>query len=1339
MLEPYSTETVIQEEYLHILSRRANALADLKVDASRQDNPDREALERLAGMRTESHQNEDSRPHERNLIGVALSGGGIRSATFCLGALQSLAELGLLKFCDYISAVSGGGYIASWLAAWIKREGELGNVETQLRRSRHSQAEAKRGFIEYESEVKAGTVRESEPEPLAHIREFSFFLSPRLGIFSADSWSLVAVYLRNLLANLMALVPAMLATVLIVRSVGHLYTKEDPFGSYDWVPLAVSIVSMLVALEFLARGLRLLGVVEERVKVGREQGQKLFFRTLALACLSSVTAAWCCKTNWNVLATKLGVEIGPLPLVIIAAAFFAAIQFGISAIYRTLAHALAASFSIGITVVFAIVLLFGLQYQSVLAAAVPAFGPPSVLLALAVGNMVGMALLGSNANEEEREWRSRLNAWLMIVAFSWSLAAGLAFYSGYLLSLVGSWLTLLVASWATIGAAGVRFAFSAVSAEKGKSAWIRFAVASIVPYVLVVGLLLLLSGIASRLDSVNWDTNKGIPGEPSWVVLLSSLTICVCISFLFSQRVSVNDFSLNAMYANRLTRCFLGASRRKRRDFQLGTAAHCAGPEWNPDPVTGFDFSDDLPLPSLRIGKPATSTDTGYWGPFLLFNTALNVQATERLAWHERKAESFLLSPLFCGAHSLGYRKTVEYAAGQDTSQPISVGRAVAISGAAVNPAMGYYGSPAISALLAVFNIRLAWWLPNPRSFGDPKRGSLPWRTDSPKGLLWWLTKELFSRTDDKSAFLNVSDGGHFDNTGVYELVRRRCRLIISIDAGADPDNTSNELGELIRRCRADFGIDIEIDSRAFEKNRESGFAAAHCVVGTIRYDRLDPTQPIGTLLYIKPSLTGDESHDIKQYARQFPDFPHQSTVDQFYTQAQFESYRALGYHCVQSVLEETVSCISHNGYMNPDLPSPSEATSKILQRVADAHYNVLENLVYSIRSQWLPDSSGSPSNGAALNDVRGHKTVTSEVPLPSNIAEQMDSGLLWDGRVLVERDRSLLHDLKEVRSTLRAMEQAFHQQQLQGTQLQQDNSGWMNLFRRLAATPGLSRCWPFVHFEYSREFVRFCERELSLRVEFDFQEVSREVHVVWRQLVKEFYRCWPNERNTIRGLGRLWRDAVRYLPDRNLPDRYSKALWQLRVRMPESGESDDVSDESFVAGVIGLRKLTWARKLTVAEYRRFISVWKSDNPDTAQQTGGELTSMADAELDDYIRRGVIPSQSELDSRVGYELVVWVRPGFRHRKVGEKLLQEFFHELDQPNSTLRHALSPGGGFRLVVVYPRIGWQSSGERFRAIKRHWLTFFSFYGFRRPGSSWPYADCDEVLVYHGSRDAT
>ena len=133
----------------------------------------------------------------------------------------------------------------------------------------------------------------------------------------------------------------------------------------------------------------------------------------------------------------------------------------------------------------------------------------------------------------------------------------------------------------------------------------------------------------------------------------------------------------------------------------------------------------------------------------------------------------------------------------------IRLGTAVSVSGAAASPNAGYHSSPLVTILMTVLNARLGLW------FGNPARTA--WRRSGP-GFAFYLFDELFGRTTSKGKYVYLSDGGHFENLGAYELVRRRCRYIVVCDAGADPGLSFWDLGSLVRKCRQDFGIRIEID-----------------------------------------------------------------------------------------------------------------------------------------------------------------------------------------------------------------------------------------------------------------------------------------------------------------------------------------------------------------------------------------------------------------------------------------------------------------------------------------------------------------------------------------------
>jgi hypothetical protein len=387
---------------------------------------------------------------------------------------------------------------------------------------------------------------------------------------------------------------------------------------------------------------------------------------------------------------------------------------------------------------------------------------------------------------------------------------------------------------------------------------------------------------------------------PPQVYVLGAL-LCFGLSFLLAWRVNVNEFSMHHFYRNRLIRCYLGASQALRRPNRF------TGLDTRDDRALGdFTPKADAPLPPITYRGKARQR---YSGPYPIINATLNLVQGDELAWQDRKGQSFVFTPEFCGyavtptvelntqAQSAvantryGYRPTRLYAY---PDSGIHLGSAIAISGAAQSPNEGFNTSPANAFLMTVFNVRLGWWISNTRH-------KKSWKRPSPVWGLFYLLRELFAATNNKSAYLYLSDGGHFDNLGIYELVRRRCRYIVACDASQDSNLAFEDLGNAVRKCRTDFGAEIQIGLDALKKDGNTGYSSTHCVVGKILYS--DGRQ--GTLVYIKPVLTGDEPADVVEYRRAHPEFPHESTVDQFFSESQFESYRRLGYHAVRKVFGE--------------------------------------------------------------------------------------------------------------------------------------------------------------------------------------------------------------------------------------------------------------------------------------------------------------------------------------------------------------------------------------------------------------------------------------------------
>jgi hypothetical protein len=161
----------------------------------------------------------------------------------------------------------------------------------------------------------------------------------------------------------------------------------------------------------------------------------------------------------------------------------------------------------------------------------------------------------------------------------------------------------------------------------------------------------------------------------------------------------------------------------------------------------------------------------------------------------------------------------------------------------------------------------------------------------------------MLGLTTDVNPYVYLSDGGHFDNLGLWEMVHRRCKFIVVVDAGCDPEYTFADLANALRQVRIDQGVTIDLAPVTMGgAGQAAGARQPHVLVGTIRYDDVGG---VGTLIYIKPALTGDEAVDVLNYQRSHPAFPHESTAEQWFSEAQFESYRMLGLHSVEVALTD--------------------------------------------------------------------------------------------------------------------------------------------------------------------------------------------------------------------------------------------------------------------------------------------------------------------------------------------------------------------------------------------------------------------------------------------------
>jgi hypothetical protein len=983
--------------------------------------------------------------------GLAFSGGGIRSATFNLGILQGLAQAKLLDKIDYLSTVSGGGYIGSWLASWIYRQkGGVTEVQRQLG-----------GFPEF----RPANETDVEPKQVNFLRDYSNYMTPRLGIFGADTWAAVATYLRNVILNQLILIALLGAVILLPWCVlatshavaGTCWFRTHRAGIAIWIAVFAGLLLAWTVCWASAQATRS-SFTKIEAPPSASQTWVLILVILPLFCSAVLTmmALWV-AAGGNIAHWSAGwwALVG-------AGSYGVTHVFGVLCRYWTIvrlrklygckqpsktkqrgggdpshdaettpaadscqklgltlyqwllipAFALCAGAIGGLLLDLLVQILGYWKFCGGGFAHALAWGPLLFVVAFLFIGALHIGLLKILIQNEEQEWWGRAGGLVMLISIAWTGLFALTIFVPWLFATQGEWIktkTAVALAWVATTAFGVISGKSSKTSGQGDGNRGLEIGAVVSPYIFIIGLMVLLSsgafwiakyksetkttcttcaaeqvpaaekGIAISLRVAHstadgavlaltgnaamepagtsmessaslvereeqfWKTASALDVSRLWIFLAGLLAAAV----LVSCRVDINIFSMNLLYRNRLVRCYLGASRRDC----TGESAGCEGRR--PNPFTGFDPDDDLPLALFRRNRPVSDAaaesasarnvwdvaeKSPYTGPYPILCAALNVTHGERLAWQERKAESFVFTPLFCGydfeemhrrtdkemraARSRknssagapeaetpdpelvkpdGYQRTEEYAYPKDSNDPshemiggVRVGTAISISGAAASPNMGYHTSPPLAFLMTMFDVRLGWWLANPRYTNEEISWLKP--KGAPRCSLTYLLAELFASTTDMSKFVYLSDGGHFENLAIYELVRRRCKYIIAGDGDADEKVVFGDLGNTIRKCRSDFGVEITLDT-AYLQPDPKGFAKAHGVVGTISY----PPPPGGTqpetghIIYIKPTITRDVSRDVLAYRDTNAPFPNQTTADQWFDESQFESYRKLG------------------------------------------------------------------------------------------------------------------------------------------------------------------------------------------------------------------------------------------------------------------------------------------------------------------------------------------------------------------------------------------------------------------------------------------------------------
>jgi hypothetical protein len=934
---------------------------------------------------------------------LCLSGGGIRSAAFSLGVLQVLAYRGLLTQFQYLSTVSGGGYIGGWLSRWIAEDPEqnAANIENVL-------------------------ARKGEILQVSSLRANSNYLTPKTGITSADTWTGILLWVRNVLLNWTVFIPALIFAVLApnlylalmtwlaalaqVRATlfGHalaavlLWIANISLTIATWQavrnmpshrecddPSARGIAWHIVVPLLLWAALAPLVLVAGGHKVNSDVTSQMFGASepilfwLILFSFGAKIAGYLIASitnrrnfflylsnfpTWVIVAAiatgALWLAVGVIDyvstllpakghLLMSAGAKLdesvAAIVFALSIIGplgASLAHLLLSTLYVGfryagflddadrewlarvsavsvfptlLWAIFALICLF-LPFLFIdndwLWNIAPTLGPTVDRLSKVLGVISGfVAVLGGKSASVTLDISSPAPKSSSTKAYEFVVRLATLFFIAFLLMVL-----------AYVERMAAETLVDTAQAHNELSAIAIFVIPRLLVFltgfvpiyllwyfrsretpVLIVAVLVLffLSAIGLFADTMGrWVTDPAHSvGEKILIAqafIAAGLFLIIAIA---SLKIDVNRFSMHGVYRNRLVRAFLGGARADRKE----------------DPFTHFDPADNCCLCELKAQKDNRRV------LYPVINVTLNMVGGENLAWQERKASSFILTPLYCGSAVLGsevigyaaannprkwigaYVETRDYGSKEpDLSDKtgISLGTAITISGAAASPSMGYNSAPATAFLMTLFNVRLGAWLANPAAEirkQEVKAG--------PTSALKPLLTEALGLTDTKSANVYLSDGGHFDNLGIYEMIRRRCRYILVVDADADETFAFGDLARSVRFAAIDLDAKIEFKSIKMKNVREATASSDTFAIGKITYAESPANS--GWLIYIKPTYFFESAPiDVRSYGTMNTTFPHEITLDQWFGESQFESYRRLGEYLMSKLYEEQLSKI---------------------------------------------------------------------------------------------------------------------------------------------------------------------------------------------------------------------------------------------------------------------------------------------------------------------------------------------------------------------------------------------------------------------------------------------
>ncbi|MDX2249618.1 MAG: hypothetical protein SF052_22730 [Bacteroidia bacterium] len=919
---------------------------------------------------------EDTDTHLKSIWGMAVSGGGIRAATLSLGVFQKLIVEGFLRKVDYMSTVSGGGYMGACLSTLLNnppdkfvKPGHISPDEagtlipgldaetsplvllmetrpitspvspdpvsnlfpeskprwmpTQMEQDsddlEHKKETAQQLVIEY---AQPGKVKMDARHQIHHLRAHGEYLSPEKSIFSPAVQRLVGAVFAGIVHNILLFALALTAFVSINYITFDFISGKDFFHQLAEYQEKVSTKSTADSITTLAITDQLASFWSDYVVVfGKRIKDSLSdhaFISLTLALLGMFTALYFIFRVGQILR-KLEIEEMQ-------------IQQGKTKPQTRSGHTIENYYENLFTQRFNTVGILGGPILTVIAwfsgkglGYIPQtdywiiFGLPA---AFAAGLFLAVYLFLPFTNFPSRHSRiARSMDGVLRGGALYSLLISIAMPVGILLLFSFSFffnklfitLTSSVSSLVSIGVGYLAVSSSKVKGEGIFSNLLQKLKIPAITLSMILFVVLAASAITSLLI-----TQSEMIYLPGWL-LGGSLFLFITLGIF----VNSNRLSLHYFYRDRLSEAFLktdGRVIREKPDRQGKPKVNLRNDENLRVKDMGWKQIASLTAGQNTHPENRTDTDGSVWepyprSPYHIVVTALNLQGSNELVRKDLKSEHFIFSRNYTGSGSTGYVRSDVYREGKT-----KLSRAMTISAAAVSSGMGMSSFFAQTFITTLLNLRLGYWTENPwkyRNYGDTN-----WKNPKWKYTFWpyYLIQELLGFLTADQRLVNVSDGGHTgDNLGLLPLLQRRCKYIIVCDFEEDHKFLFESFSHAIRMANIEENIDIEIDlTPLIPLQPEPGKitpSTRSVVIGKVGY----PDKTFGTIFYLKSSLNQEPLPvSAANYHSKYPDFPHQSTADQFFDDAQFEAYRSLGFHIARQAAREIRKQLEKDGEIMP-------------------------------------------------------------------------------------------------------------------------------------------------------------------------------------------------------------------------------------------------------------------------------------------------------------------------------------------------------------------------------------------------------------------------------------